>query len=80
MPLEILNKLDFEAKIKKMTNRKLLEFNSWQVYDICLTVALHDERIHTVEKKSNRIIGTAGMIGTGIGASVVAVINYFSGR
>ncbi|KKL97789.1 hypothetical protein LCGC14_1830950 [marine sediment metagenome] len=80
MPLEILNKLDFEAKIKKMTNRKLLEFNSWQIYDNNLVVSRHEKRITSVEKKSNRIIGTAGMIGTGIGASVVAVINYFSGR
>ena len=80
MPLEILNKLDFEAKIKKMTNRKLLEFNSWQIYDNNLVVSRHEKRITSVERKSNRIIGTAGMIGTGIGASVVAVINYFSGR
>ena len=77
---EFLNDLEFEEYIKEMTSRKLLEFNSRQIYDVCAVVARHEKRITSVEKKSNRIIGTAGMIGTGIGASVVAVINYFSGK
>ena len=80
MANEFLNELDFEAKIKGMTNRKLLEFTSRQVYEVCSTVALHEERLDKVEKKSNRIIGTAGIIGTGIGAGVIAVMNYFTSR
>ncbi len=80
MPNEFLNELDFEAKIKGMTNRKILEFNSRQLYDVCSTVANHEERLFKVEKKSNRIIGGAAAIGTGIGAGVIAVISYLTGR
>ena len=77
---EILNDLEFEAHIKGMTNRKLLEFNSRQIYDVCQVVAEHGNRITSVEKKSNKIIGGAAAIGTGIGALVIAGINYFTGR
>ena len=80
MPNEFLNDMEFEAHIKRMTNRKLLEFNSRQIYELCSTVVSHGERLTMVEKKSNRIIGTAGMIGTGIGAGIIAVISYFTGK
>ena len=75
-----VDNLEFEAHIKKMTNRKLLEFNSRQIYEVCSTVALHEQRLHDVEKKSNRIVGTAAAIGTGIGALVIAVISYFTSK
>ncbi|KKM76873.1 hypothetical protein LCGC14_1375710 [marine sediment metagenome] len=77
---EFLNDLEFEEYIKEMTSRKLLEFNSRQIYDICAVVAQHEKRLITVEKKSNRIVGGAAAIGTGIGALVIAVVSYFTGR
>jgi len=77
---EIINDLEFEAHIKGMTNRKLLEFNSRQIYDVCQVVAEHGNRITAVEKRSNKIIGAAGAIGTGIGAGVIAIISFFTGR
>lgn len=80
MPNEILNELDFETKIKGLTNRKLMEFNSRQLYDVCSTVVSHGNRLDKVEKKGNRIIGGAAAIGAGLGALVIAVINYFTGR
>ena len=77
---EIINDLEFEAHIKGMTNRKLLEFNSRQIYDVCQVVVEHGNRITAVEKRSNKIIGAAGAIGTGIGAGVIAIISYFTGK
>ncbi len=75
---EFLNDLEFEAHIKGMTNRKLLEFNSRQLRDVCMVVGDHENRLHDVEKKGNRIIGGAAAIGTGTGAAVIAAISYFT--
>lgn len=75
---EFLNNLEFEAHIEGLNNRKLLEYNSRQIYDMCEVIAQHEKRLVRVEKKSNRLIGGAAAIGTGIGAIVLAVISYFT--
>ena len=70
---EFLNELELEEYIKKMSSRKLQEFTARQVYS-------HEQRLTIVEKKSNRIVGVAAAIGTGIGAGIIAVISYLTGR
>lgn len=80
MANEFLNELDFEAKIAEMSNRELMEFNSRQLYDVCSTVVSHGNRLDKVENKNNKMIGGAAAIGAGIGAAVIAVISYLTGR
>ncbi len=77
---EFLNELEFETRMKDMNDRELQEFTARQVYDVCSVVAKHEKRITAVERKSNKIIGTAAAIGTGIGAGVIAIISYFTGK
>lgn len=77
---EFISDLEFESRIKDMNDRQLQEFTARQVYDITTVVAKHDKRITAVERKSNKIVGTAAAIGTGIGAAVIALVSYLTGK
>ncbi len=77
---EFITDLEFESHIKDMNDRQLQEFTARQVYDVCSVVSKHAKRIVALEKKSNKIIGAAGAVGTGIGAGVIAIISYFTNK
>lgn len=76
---EYLNELELEKEIKGMGTRELLEFTARQSYETTVCVAGHEKRITVLEKRKTRTTGVWAGIGTGIGAAIVALINFFRG-
>ncbi len=78
---EINLELDFEEKIKRMSDRELSEFNSRQIYERCqlckvhtLQIASHEDIINRLELRGKKDLGTAGSIGGGITFAIGAII------
>ena len=76
----MLDDLEFEKRIAELSDRGLQEFTARQVFETRKDVSTNTKRIVKLEKKSNKIIGITGGLGSLIGAAIVAILNYFTGR
>ncbi len=68
----MLEEMDFEGKMKTMTDRALIEFIARQSYETCQAVDAHNKRIEAIEGRDRRAYGLAGLAG-----GVVSGIGYF---
>ena len=72
--------LKLEEHLRGMSDREVLEFTARECYQTAKLVGFNSIRITKLEKRSNKIIGLAGGIGTTIGAMLVGVIDYLIRR
>ena len=77
---EFLNDLEFEERLGGMGDRELQEFIARQTYGVCILARSNERRIHLLENRGNKFIGIVGAIGAFVGAIIIAVIQYISGR
>ena len=77
---EFLDDLELERRLANMSDRDLLEFTARQTYDVCNLAGSNERRIISLEKKGNKFMGSIGLVGAFIGAIIVTVINYFTGK
>lgn len=77
---EFLDDLELEKRLASMSVRDLLEFTARQTYDVCNLAGSNERRIVSLEKKGNKFMGSIGLVGAFIGAIIVTVINYFTGK
>jgi len=75
---EINSDLEFEAHIKKLNDRGLIEFVARQQYDMAKICPIHDKRLKAVEGKSKKALASSGGIGVIIGGIIIAIVEYFS--
>jgi len=80
----MLNDLEFEKEINKMTDRQLMEFTARQVWDVNIIACANRNRIQKLEgvnlRASSKAGGIGGIIGSAIGALTVFLVNHFTGR
>ena len=77
---EMLDDLEFERQIGKLSDRGLQEFTARQVYETRKIVYSNTGRIDNLESNRRKTYAVTGGIGSMIGAAVVAVFNYFFNR
>lgn len=77
---EFISDMQLEERLQAMNDRQLLEFTARQVYDVTGVVGKHDKRIKVLEGRGKKETGITGGLGAVVGAAVVAVVNYFTGR
>jgi len=76
----MLNRIEFDEHIKKMTNRDLLEFIAWQTYDVVILADNNKNRITKMESRNKKFMGFVGAGGSLVGAALVTVIDFFMQR
>ena len=77
---EFLNDLEFEERLGGMGDRELQEFIARQTYSVCTLARSNERRINMLERRGNKFIAIVGGVGAFVGAIIIAVINYISGK
>lgn len=77
---EMLNDLEFDKQIKEMTDRGLMEFTARQLYEHCEESNIRDGKIKALEDRDKKFAGAVGGASGLLGAAIIAVLNYFTGK
>lgn len=75
----ILNDLELEEKMRDMSDRQLLEFNTRQSYATTILARGNERRIRGLEGRSRKAFVFSGGAGTFVGGVIVGIISYFRG-
>ncbi len=70
---DVIQDLDFEERIKKMSERDLLEFTARQTYELNTLCDRHNSRLKKLEDNSKRNTATSTGVSAGMG-SIVAIL------
>ena len=76
----VLNDLELEEKMRDMSDRQLLEFNTRQSYATTILAHSNEKRIKGLENRSKKAFALSGGVGTLIGGVIIGMINYFTNK